>query len=100
ERWGVGGHFGAPITGDDDRGAPRLRRGATSVGGLGAISGLPSPATMIEARPGSAGARRALGGWGPFRGPHTGDDDRGAPRLRRGATSVGGLGAISGPPCQ
>src|ERR671930_204508 len=124
----------------DHRGAPRLRRGATSVGGLGAISGppcyRPSRLAITEARHGSAGARRALGVWGPSRGPHVigpavprsprratappGRDERwgfgghlgapmlsaqpsrdhqGAPRLRRGATSVGGLGAISGPPC-
>jgi len=28
----------------------------------------------------------------------TGGEDRGAPRLRRGAPNIGGLGAISGPP--
>jgi len=38
----LGGHFGAPITYDGDRGAPRLRRGAPSAAGFG----------------------------GPFRGPH------------------------------
>src|SRR5262245_22637584 len=35
----------------------------------------------------------AIEAWGHER-------DRGAPRLRRGATSDGGLGAISGPPSQ
>ena len=30
--------------------------------------------------------------------PRTPSDNRGAPRLRRGAPNVGGLGAISGPP--
>src|SRR5207302_529974 len=46
-----------------------LRRGATSDGGVGAISGPPSPATLIEARHGSAGARRAMGGLGAISGP-------------------------------
>src|SRR6266540_1127726 len=39
---------------------------------------------------GDRGARRPAG--------HAGD--RGAPRLRRGATSDGGMGAMSGPPCK
>src|SRR5436309_15523819 len=67
-----------PSTGTDrknhtrDRGAPRLRRGATSVGGRGA------PRLR----------RGATSGGG-----------RGAPRLRRGATSVGGYGGpFRGPP--
>src|SRR5438067_1059483 len=93
------GAISGPITCDSDRGAPRLRRGATSdggfgshlgapspatliearhgsagarraMGGLGAHLGAPSPATLIEARHGSAGARRAMGVWGPSRGPH------------------------------
>src|SRR5438477_13071943 len=41
----------------------------------------------IEERHGCAGALRTLG-------------DRGAPRLRRGAPNVGGMGAMSGPPCE
>src|SRR5258706_10233842 len=32
--------------------------------------------------------------------PRTGHVNRGAPRLCRGVTSVGGLGAMSGPPCE
>ncbi|TMQ27442.1 MAG: LLM class F420-dependent oxidoreductase [Candidatus Rokuibacteriota bacterium] len=63
ERWGIGGHVGAPNQEDE--------------------------------RHGLAGARRTLGGWGPCRGPQSG---RRAPRLGRGATNVGGLGAMSGPP--
>src|SRR6266403_763712 len=136
---------------DDDRGPPRLRRGAPSEG-FGAISGPPistviearhglagarralgglgghgeAPiSTVIEARHGSAGARRAYGGlgamagppsqqssrratappgrdehmgvWGPWRGPHL-NSHRGAPRLRRGATSIWGFGGHGGAP--
>src|SRR4029453_7196851 len=63
------------------RGAPRLRRGATKVGrvcwemtafhsaGGGPGSGDP-PARRTEERPGFPGACRALGVWGPCRGPH------------------------------
>src|SRR5438309_3997039 len=50
-----------------------------------------------EERHGFAGALRRLGVWGPCRGPHV---DRGAPRVSRGAPKVGGLGAMSGPPCR
>src|SRR5260370_32034070 len=70
-------------------------RGRGAKGG-GGHRGAPSPATMIEARHGYAGAT-SEGGWGPSRGPITCDDDRGAPRLRRGATSEGGKEARSGP---
>src|SRR5687768_12100557 len=49
---------------------------------LGAIS---AP-RVTEERHGFAGARRTLGAWGPSRAAAR---DRGAPRLRRGATSVG-----------
>src|SRR5216684_1721614 len=95
---GVWGPCRGPITCDDDPGAPPLRRDATSDGGVGGHVGPPSPATMIQARHRSAGARRAYGGWGPCRGPITCDADRGAPRLRRGATSVwGGWGPCQGP---
>src|SRR5882724_2295984 len=56
-----------------DRGAPRVSRGAPSVGGWGAMTG---------PKFNRGGAR-----------------DRGAPRVSRGAPSVGGVwGAISGPP--
>src|SRR5205814_8768630 len=65
---------------------------------IGGHFGAPSPVTTIEARHGFAGARRAIGGWGPFRGPMTGDDDRGAPRLCRGATSDRGVGGHFGAP--
>src|SRR2546423_12004867 len=64
------GHLGAPISSEADRGAPRLRRGATSDGGFG----------------GHLGA------------PISGEADRGAPRLRRGATSDGGFGGHLGAP--
>src|SRR5437762_3460808 len=67
---GVGGHVGAPITCDDHRGPPRLRRGAPSRGGFG----------------GHVGA------------PITCDDHRGAPRLRRSAPSLGGGGGHGGAP--
>src|SRR5205823_12058681 len=67
--WGLGAISGA-ITGDDDRGAPRLCRGATSDRGVGGHFGAPLPVTTIEARHGFAGARRAIGGLGAISGPH------------------------------
>ena len=60
---------GGPQGSTQCRGAPRLRRGVTSVGGLGSHVGAP-------------GVTRC----------------RGAPRLRRGVTSVGGLGGHVGAP--
>src|SRR5439155_3390192 len=77
ERWG--GPCRGPTTGDDDRGASRLRRGAASDGG-GRV-GAPSPPTMIEAHPGSAGAQRAKGGMGALSGPPSLDEAQ-APGLR------------------
>src|SRR5882672_8635527 len=50
------------------RGAPRLRRGATNAGGFRASNA--GCSGVVEARHGLAGARRTLGVWGPFRGPH------------------------------
>src|SRR6266403_763714 len=115
EHMGVWGPWRGPHL-NSHRGAPRLRRGATSIWGFGGHGGAPI-STVIEARHGSAGARRAYGGlgamagppsqqssrratawpgrdehmgvWGPWRGPHL-NSHRGAPRLRRDATSVGG----------
>src|SRR5437016_8603598 len=82
-----------PSTGTDrknhtrDRGAPRLRRGATSVGGRGAPR-LRRGATSVGGR-GAPRLRRGA----------TSVGGRGAPRLRRGATSVGGYGGpFRGPP--
>src|SRR2546426_9184064 len=48
ERWGVGGHFGAPhvhrsICRAPARGAPRLRRGASERWGVGGHFGPPCP---------------------------------------------------------
>src|SRR3989475_10234396 len=68
-----------------DRGAPPLRRGATSEGGWRPRRATAPPGRderrglATEARHRSAGARRAKG-----------VGDRGAPPLRRGATSAGG----------
>src|SRR5207248_3090838 len=127
ERRGAWGPFRGPISVAQHRGASRLRRGATNVGGLGGHFGAPSPSRNTEARHGSAGARRASGGlgaisgphlrratqrratappgrderrgaWGPFRGPISVAQHRGAPRLRRGATNVVGLGGHFGAP--
>src|SRR5260370_1140022 len=71
--------------------------GARRAMGFGDHLGPPSPATVIEERHGSAGTRRAMGVWGPSRGPHL-NSHRGAPRLRRDATSDGGVGGHLGPP--
>src|SRR2546421_685659 len=65
------------------------------MGGWGPSRG-PSPAMIIETRHGSAGARRVYGGLGAISGPITGDDHRDAPRLRRGATSIWGVGGHLG----
>ena len=105
-----------------DRGAPRLRRSATSAAGFGGHFGAPCSRRVTEERPDSLGARRAPGGLGRFRGPpcsrrvteerpdSSGRDerggvwgaisgppmfatrDRGAPRFIRGTTSAGGFG--------
>src|SRR5205807_1885654 len=102
---GVGGHLGAPITCDVDRGAPRLLPGraerwgvwgpsrgphhlrrwsrrATALagarrarGGLGAISGPPSPATLIEARHGFCRGAPSDGGFGGHLGAPIKMDD-------------------------
>src|SRR5207245_9135029 len=95
--------------------------------GFGGHFGAPSRRREPEERHGYAGARRTLGVWGPFRGPQQATRTRGAPRLCRGAPNVwgfgghfvapsrrrepeerhgyagarrtvGGLGAVSGPP--
>src|SRR5438552_2296723 len=69
------------------RGAPRLPRGAPSVGGRGAPR-LRRGATSVADR-GAPRLRRGA----------TSVGGRGAPRLRRGATSVGGYGGpFRGPP--
>src|SRR5919201_653569 len=52
-----------------NREAPRLRRGASNAGGLGAISGPGRSARETEKRRGFAGALRTPGVLGPFRGP-------------------------------
>src|SRR2546428_668864 len=62
---------------------------------------LPSP--LIDERPGFPGTLGALGVWGPFRGPHVAAHvafpaDRRAPRVSRGARSVGGCGGHLGAP--
>src|SRR5260370_1431713 len=71
--------------------------GARRAMGFGDHLGPPSPATVIEERHGSAGTRRAMGVWGPSRGPHL-NSHRGAPRLRRDATSERGFGGHLGAP--
>src|SRR5207237_187610 len=70
-----------------------------AMGGLGAISGPPAPTTVTEARPGSAGARRAMGGLGAISGPPAPTTVTEARPGSAGARrAMGGLGAISGPP--
>src|SRR5205085_1431423 len=100
-RRGAWGPFRGPISVSPHRGAPRLRRGATNVGGLGGHFGAPSPSRHTEARHGSAGARRTSGGLGAISGApspsrHT-EARHGSAGARR---TSGGLGAISGPPSQ
>src|SRR5437660_10678313 len=56
-----------------DRGASRLRRGAPNVGGFGgadaAVREVSRSCPEIEARHGCAGARRTVGGVGAMSGP-------------------------------
>src|SRR5215475_4985120 len=52
-----------------DRGAPRVSRGGTSVGGHGGARSPPRTEGEIEERPGFPGAGRALGGMGGARSP-------------------------------
>src|SRR5207253_2020416 len=59
-----------------------------ALGELGGHLGAPVCWREIEARHGSAGARRALGGLGHLGAPHVLARERGAPRLRRGATGA------------
>src|SRR6266481_3379491 len=69
-------------------------------GGVGGHLGAPSPATVIEARHGSAGARRAKGGFGGHLGAPSPATVIEARHGSAGARrATGGLGAISGPPC-
>src|SRR6266850_633011 len=70
-----------------------------AMGGLGAISGPPSP-TVIEARHGFAGARRAMGGLGAISGPPSPTVIEARHGFAGARRAMGGLGAISGPPSQ
>src|SRR3989442_1631961 len=102
---GVGAMSGPPRR-TRDRGAPRLRRGATSVGGGGGHVGAPTTHGGSGRAAAPPGRPDPCGGWGAARGPHERrvagpsrpSRDRGAPRLRRGATSVGGCGGHVGAP--
>src|SRR3989442_1506140 len=94
--------MGAPATGVVARrtsasAAVRLERIARNRTTWGPCRG-PHDARVIEERHGSAGARRALGYVGPMSGPPRRTRDRGAPRLRGGATGVGGGGGPWGAP--
>ncbi len=85
---------------------PGVRRAASlaSRGILGArMSGASATPRKTEERHGSAGARETLGRSGgdaaSVVAPATRAQDRGAPRLRRGATNAGGFGGpFRGPP--
>src|SRR5439155_11601829 len=58
-----------PGDAEQHRGAPRLRRGAPSVGGLGGPVEAPGTPSNIEERHGYAAALRAPGAWGARPGP-------------------------------
>src|SRR6266545_3747387 len=89
EHWGGGGHIGAPHRAGC-RGAPRLRRGGPSIGGVAGISGPPT-ARDVEGRHGFAGAARALGGvWGAISGPPTARDVEGRHGFAGAARALGG----------
>src|SRR5882724_4162288 len=95
--WGLGGHLGAP-------GREPLQRSATAppgrcerVGAWGPSRG-PRTRTTPEKRHGSAGALRTCGGLGAISGPPDANHSREAPRLRRGAANVWGLGGHLGAP--
>src|SRR5437016_669155 len=61
------GGLGAMSGPDLNRGAPRLRRGATSDGGFGGHVGPPCESRRAPAPP---GRDERWGVWGPSRGPH------------------------------
>src|SRR5436309_15679111 len=96
------GHFVAPGTPTPNRGAARLRRGASERWGVwGAISWPRGRQRQIEERPGSAGALPSVGGrGGQFGAPGPPTRDRGAARLGRGAAERwgvwGGLAGLAG----
>src|SRR5437016_3828079 len=69
ERWGARGPCRGPRDGNHSRAAPRLRRGAANAGGLGGHVGAPVTVTTPEQRHGPAGALRTLGGLGAISGP-------------------------------
>src|SRR5436190_670770 len=101
ERWGVWGALSRPpVFAARDRGGPRFTRGAPSAGGLGGpFRGPPSSPRVIEARPDSLEARRALGGLGAFRGPPSSPRVIEArPDSLEARRALGGLGAFRGPP--
>src|SRR5207244_3652277 len=96
---------------DGDRGAPRLRRGATrdrggieaphgaAGGGRGGGGGGRRAHRPRGGGEGGGGAGAAGGGAGVGGGRRRGGlAERGAPRLRRGATSEGGVGGHFGAP--
>src|SRR5207249_536902 len=92
---GLGASSGPLAT--QSRGAPRLCRGAPSVGGVGGQFGAPRDAiqrgaTALPGRP------ERWGGWGPVRGPSRRNPE-GRHGFAGGPRTLGGLGAISGPPC-
>src|SRR5207253_9534271 len=69
------------------------------MGGLGAISGPPSPATLIEARHGFCRGAPSDGGFGGHLGaPITCDVDRDAPRLLPGRAERWRVGGHLGAP--
>src|SRR5437588_454244 len=89
----LGAH--AEIAAPRSRAAPRRGRGATNDGGFGG-----HVTAYIEARPWAPpGRAERRGAWRPCRlYGHVASIYRGAPRLRRGATNVWGLGGHFGAP--
>src|SRR6185436_17921303 len=74
ERWGAWGAISGPPYHGGCRGAPRLRRGVTSVGGHGEPCRGADTTAAAEERHGSAVAGRAMGGMGGhFGAPHPDD---------------------------
>src|SRR2546421_8474579 len=98
---GLGAISGPPSPATLIEGRHGFCRGARSDGGLGAISGPPSPATLIEARHGFCRGAPSDGGFGGHLGaPITCDVDRGAPRLLPGRDERWGVWGPSRGPHQ
>src|SRR2546427_3034198 len=84
------------LGGTQPRGTPRVPRGAPRVGGMGAMSRLPSDQAPDRGAPRvPPGVPRVAGDEGHVGAPSDLAPARGTPRVPRGVPRVGGMGAMS-----